>query len=211
MKLSPHPYRYPKTRHIRRHAPAGYAKHGYYQPWLEDEFVFRCVYCLKRQVWAPTDIWSADHLIPQCDAPELECDYDNLVLSCQWCNSRKSNCSVLSPTVVAYGSCLKLDDESGEVNAVSVDGVVSEQGEDLIRVLKLNHPKQVKERLKTLKNLKVMHEHAPEVWREMMGYPKDLPNLGRKIPPGGNAKEIEGIASSYYERQRRGELPDVYE
>ncbi len=211
MKLSPHPFRYPIAPHVRRHAPAGYAKHGYYQPWLEDEFSFRCLYCLKRQVWAPTDIWSADHLIPQCEAPELACAYHNLVLACQWCNNRKSDDRVPDPAEVAYGKCLEVDDASGEVRAVISDGVASELGEQLIRVLRLNHPRQVQMRRDKLRVLSVLQRAAPEDWRRLMGYPQDLPNLGPKTPPGGNAKEGEGIRASCYERRRRGELPDVYE
>ena len=84
-----HPYAYPPAAHQRRHGPAGYTDYHSYRPWLEDEFSFRCIYCLKRVVWAPTDIWTIDHLVSQDDAPHLECDYTNLVFACQFCNSQK--------------------------------------------------------------------------------------------------------------------------
>ena len=100
------PYIYPGKPHQRTHGPAGYANYTSYRPWLEDEFFFRCVYCLKRMVWAPTDQWVVDHLIPLADAPELECEYDNLVFACQFCNEQKGASHVRNPCQVGYGSCL---------------------------------------------------------------------------------------------------------
>lgn len=130
VNLVPHPFRYPLVPHVYRHGPAGYKKYRYYRPWLEDEFLFRCVYCLKRQVWAPTDVWAVDHIVPLCEAPLRECDYGNLVLACQSCNNLKLAAAVPDPVATAYGNCLKLDDDSGEVKALNEDGTI------LIRVLR---------------------------------------------------------------------------
>ena len=49
----------------------------------------------------------------------------------------------------------------------------------------------------------------PNLYRELMGYPDDLPNLGRLRPPQGN-KRPDGIANSCYERRKRGDLPETY-
>src|SRR5208337_687922 len=62
------PFAYPTEPHCRRHGPSGYTDYQSYRPWLEDEFSFRCLYCLKRMVWAPTDVWSVDHIISQDEA-----------------------------------------------------------------------------------------------------------------------------------------------
>lgn len=75
-----HPYKYPSHARGRRHRPIGYKDYRDYRPWLEDEFMFRCVYCLKRQKWARTDVWSVEHLVPQVEEPPRANDYDNLVL-----------------------------------------------------------------------------------------------------------------------------------
>lgn len=202
--LTAHPYRYPTQGRSRRHGPAGYQDYRDYRPWLEDEFLFRCVYCLKRQKWARTDIWSVDHLIPQVEASELECDYNNLVLTCQWCNNRKLADSVPDPVAVAYGNCLRLDDSTGEVRSLD------KGGEILIRVLKLNSLEHIRTRLDTLRQLKIMAQCAPDEWKRMMGFPEDLPNLRRKNPPDGNSRP-EGLDESCYERKVRNELPEVYE
>lgn len=202
--LTAHPYRYPTQPRTRRHGPAGYKDYRDYRPWLEDEFLFRCVYCLKRQKWAHTDIWSVDHLIPQVEAAELECDYNNLVLTCQWCNNRKLADSVPDPVAVAYGNCLRIDDSTGEVRSLDKDGEI------LIRVLKLNSLEHIRTRLSTLLQLKIMARCAPNEWKRMMGFPEDLPNLRRKNPPDGNSRP-EGLDESCYEQRQRNELPEVYE
>jgi hypothetical protein len=202
--LTAHPYRYPTQARSRRHGPAGYKDYRDYRPWLEDEFLFRCVYCLKRQKWARTDIWSVDHLIPQVAASELECDYNNLVLTCQWCNNRKLADSVPDPVAVAYGNCLRVDDSTGEVRSLDRDGEI------LIRVLKLNSLEHIRTRLSTLLQLKIMARCAPNEWKRMMGFPEDLPNLRRKSPPDGNSRP-EGLDESCYEQRQRNELPEVYE
>src|ERR1039458_1968128 len=65
------PYAYPARPHRRRHGPAGYLTYESHRPWIEDEFHFRCIYCLNRKVWAPTNIWAIDHLVSQDEAPVL--------------------------------------------------------------------------------------------------------------------------------------------
>lgn len=202
--LIAHPYRYPTQARGRRHGPAGYKDYRDYRPWLEDEFTFRCVYCLKRQKWARTDTWSVDHLIPQAEAPEKECDYGNLILTCQWCNNRKLADSVPDPVAVAYGNCLQVEDATGRVRALNEDGMI------LIRVLKLNSDEHVRTRSDRLRNLAIMARCAPDEWKRIMGFPEDLPNLRRKDPPEGNTRP-EGIDESWYERKQRNDLPEVYE
>lgn len=49
----PVPFAYTSTPHQRRHGPSGYDSYEAYKPWLRDEFVFRCVYCLEREMWYP--------------------------------------------------------------------------------------------------------------------------------------------------------------
>ncbi len=44
----PEAFTYPPPVTERRHGPGGYVDYGSYRPWLRDEFVFRCVYCLNR-------------------------------------------------------------------------------------------------------------------------------------------------------------------
>jgi hypothetical protein len=196
------PYAYPARPHRRRHGPAGYATYESYRPWLEDEFSFRCIYCLNRKVWSPTNIWAIDHLISQDEAPELECEYDNLVFACQFCNQQKLANRVPDPCRVAYGDCLRVEAD-GTVTALN------RHGKKLVSVIRLNHPRFVEERLKIIRVLHVLAKHAPLEFQTLMGFPADLPDLSTLKPPKGNRRP-EGISESCFARRTRDELPSVY-
>ena len=199
--LDPKPFAYPDQPHQRRHGPAGYTDYRSYRPWLEDEFWFRCVYCLKRKVWAPTDVWSVDHLLPQADAPQRECDYDNLVLACQFCNSQKHGARVPDPCCVAYGRLLTVK-EDGSVVAHGRDG------RRLVEVLRLNHPRYRQERAKMLGILSVLAQHDRRQFEELMGFPAQLPDLRRKRVPRN--RRPAGLEESCVAQRVRGALPRVY-
>ncbi len=196
------PYAYPARPHRRRHGPAGYSTYESYRPWLEDEFTFRCIYCLNRKVWSPTNIWAIDHLISQDEDPRLVCDYNNLVFACQFCNQQKLANRVPDPCRVAYGNCLHVESD-GKVMPLN------RHGERLVNVIRLNHPRFVEERLKTMRLLTILAEHAPVEFQRLMGFPSDLPDLSSLKPPQGNRRP-EGISESYFERKNRGDLPSVY-
>ena len=204
MTLTAHPYRYPAQYRCRRHGPSGYSNYRDYRPWLEDEFTFRCAYCLKRQKWATTDIWSVDHLVPQTNAPELECDYENLVLTCQYCNSRKLAESVPDPVATPYGNFIEVDENSGEISALN------EEGEVLIRILKLDNFDHTRARRDRLTSLKFIAKCSPDDWKKLMGFPEELPNLSTKKPPTGNTRPA-GLNDSHFELRRRNVLSEVYE
>ncbi len=195
------PYEYPAEAHRRRHGPAGYSDYASYGPWLADEFTFRCVYCLKRAVWAPTDTWVVDHLISRDEAPQLECDYDNLVLACQFCNGRKGPNRVPDPCRVAYGDCLR----------VERDGTITDlnkPGGRLLKVLRLNHKCYVEWRRGMIHLISVLAKHDRTLFERLMRFPSDLPDLAHRHPPRNSRPE--GIAESHFARRQRCELPPVY-
>lgn len=198
----PEPYNYPSSLHQRRHGPAGYASYEGYRPWLEDEFCFRCVYCLKRMVWAPTDVWTVDHLIPQEESADLVCAYDNLVLSCQRCNRQKSSHRVPDPCRVAYGLCLRVE-SSGRITPLNA------KGKRLVDTIRLNHERYVQEREKIIKLLRLAKNFDEAQFERMMGFPFGLPNLATCEPPGGNSRP-DGVSDSYFARRMRGDLPKTY-
>jgi hypothetical protein len=80
----PAPFAYPSTKHQRRHGPAGYDPYRGYKPWLRDEFTFRCVYCLEREMWYPNRAasFSVEHIAPKSEDPSLICVYTNLAYAC---------------------------------------------------------------------------------------------------------------------------------
>ncbi len=201
-KQPPEPYLYPGSAHQRRHGPTGYASYEAYLPWLKDEFGFRCVYCLKRIVWAPTDIWAIDHVIPKEAAPELICDYENLVLACQCCNRQKSSHRLPDPCEIGYGSCLRVEAD-GQVKWLN------RLGERIVNTIRLNHPRYVQERQKWLKLLALAAARDKELFERLMGYPADLPDLSKLKPPRGNRRP-EGVQTSFHSRRARGEELGIY-
>jgi hypothetical protein len=180
----------------------GYSSYESYRPWLEDEFYFRCIYCLNRKVWSPTNIWAIDHLISQDEAPDLECEYDNLVFACQFCNQQKLSNRVPDPCRVAYGECLQVE-ANGMVTPLNADG------RRLVSVIRLNHPRFVQERCKTMKLLRILAKHDRIAYEQMMGFPSDLPDLSTLKPPRGNRRP-KGISESCLARKSLGDLPNVY-
>jgi hypothetical protein len=196
------PYVYPVRPHRRRHGPAGYLTYESYRSWVEDEFYFRCIYCLNRKVWSPTNIWAIDHLISQNEESGLVCEYDNLAFACQFCNQQKLANRVPDPCQVAYGKCLRVESD-GTVTSLN------KHGKRLVDVIRLNHPRFIEERLKTLHLWKVLAAHDPTELQRLMAFPADLPDLSALKPPRGNRRP-EGISESCLARRNRGDLPKVY-
>ncbi len=106
----PRPFEYPNEPHERKHGPSGYANYPEYKPWLRDEFSFRCVYCLEREMWCPNraSSFSVDHIEPRSENPSLICDYENLIYSCLRCNSAKRELTILNPITVAFDKHLRV-------------------------------------------------------------------------------------------------------
>ena len=51
--------------------------------------------------------------------------------------------------------------------------------------------------------------HDSDLYRRLMGFPDDLPDLARLRPPGGNTRP-EGVQSSHFARKKTGVLPQTY-
>ena len=206
---SPAPFVYPETPHRRKHDPAGYANYQDYKPWLRDEFTFRCVYCLEREMWYPdrAGSFSGDHVVAQKDDPSRVCDYTNLVYACTRCNCLKSRVRLLDPTAVQFGQHLRIESD-GMVHALS------KEGEFLVRQLHLNKDPALavrKYHLDVLALNQEFPEHAKvqSLFLQSFCYPEELPNLVVLIPPAGNALEINKYAC-FHTRREKGLLEKVY-
>jgi HNH endonuclease len=182
----PEPFAYPKEAHARRHAPAGYKNYSDYKPWLRDDFAFRCVYCLQREMWSRerNAVFSVDHVVPRSVNPGLVCDYGNLVYACLRCNSARQDVAVLDPTREGMARHLRVE-EDGTVTGLTEDGAV------LVELLHLNAVSALQERRRVLRLLfrRVRYPDDEGVKADFLatfGYPEDLPDLRRPKPPGGN-------------------------
>jgi hypothetical protein len=122
--VSVHPYRYPPEKLIRRHGPDGYTKPRDFLPWLRDEFDFRCCYCLLREVWGQlSGNYEVEHFLPKAVRPDLKLCYQNLVYSCANCNRRKGIRFILDPAARAYGECVVVNAETGEIEPLNDEGI----------------------------------------------------------------------------------------
>jgi hypothetical protein len=196
---------YPDLRSNRLHAPAGYAAYESYRPWLRDEFIFRCVYCLKRETWGQvTGDFDIDHFQPQRLRPDLHADYANLVYACRRCNGVKQGQQIDDPFTTMTGTRIQTRPD-GTVEGIDAPAT------RLIQALDLNSPRLVEWRIIWMRIVELASQRDQGLFKRLIGFPneKDLPDLRRLKPPGGNARP-EGIAESWRALAERGELPDDY-
>lgn len=199
VKDEPQPFAYPLEPHIRRHGPFGYKDYAAYRPWLRDEFIFRCVFCLTREIWGKRRAnWDIDHFIAQAIDPLRALIYENLLYVCRSCNCQKCTHLVPDPCKIAFGQCLR----------VRVDGTIqalNEDGELLIEFLGLDADDYVEFRKLVIGTVQSLRKAGDRKMLSLwLGYPKELPDLN-PLKPLGNTKP-EGIDQSHYARRMRGEL-----
>lgn len=207
--MSVSPFHYPSTAHVRRHGPAGYSTYQQFRPWLRDEFCFRCVYCLRREVWAFQDSdFELDHDVAKSLAPELCRDYTNLVYACHNCNKRKGNKRLPSVCDVAYGACMEVlltGDSTGAIHALNDDGI------RLIDELSLDGDKITATRRLYIESIRSHEKHDRSLFLIWMGFPDELPDLLSVRPQPSSNSLPGGIGQSWFSKKQRGELPEIYE
>lgn len=206
---TPDPFTYPAQPHVRKHVPAGYKDYAEYKPWLRDEFEFRCVYCLHREMWSRDRhaSFSVDHIVPQVEDAALLCVYGNLAYACLRCNSFKQAVRVLDPTQESMGRHLRVEPDG------TVTGL-TEDGQFLIELLHLNAGPAVSERVRILRIMKLRQRYREDKdlqadFLAAFGYPEDLPDLRPLKPPKGNRLDASKFHCCYARREA-GQLPDVY-
>ncbi len=195
---------YPAERQLRRHGPSGYADCESYRPWLRDEFTFRCVYCLKRETWGQVKgEFDIDHFRAQSVDPLDKLDYGNLVYACHRCNLVKSDRTVSNPLARLISTLVVMQGD-GMLHAHDTET------QQLIEQIDLNSPAVVSWRLKWLRLIALAadNDNDPELVRELLGFPNDLPDLGKRTPPVNH--RVEGLQESWFEQRRRGILPANY-
>lgn len=197
------PFVYPTLPHERRHGPLGYADHASYRPWLRDEFAFRCVYCLRREAMCQEfGEFAVDHFLPVKHRPDLRTDYANLLYVCVRCNLRKMDRFVADPLTHLISDALSVRPD-GTLDALT------RESRQIVRVLKLNVPSLITYRRMWIAILDLSHVRDPILYRRILGFPDDLPDLAALQPPGGNSRPA-GVDESSLRRRQKGELPDIY-
>lgn len=194
---------YPALPHVRRHGPRGYRDYASFRDWLRDEFDFRCVFCLVREEWVRrVAVYHVDHFVPISREPSLATEYDNLLYVCSTCNAMKSQLPVPSPSEFALGECVVVQPD-GSIQPLNSVGRL------IIRLLRLDNGENTEFRRRMLRILALAERCDAELFRDLMKYPDDLPDLATKQPPDGNTRP-EGLEQSCFARRARGELPATY-
>lgn len=197
------PFTYPPTVHVRRHGPRGYAEMESYRPWIRDEFDFRCVYCLLRERWGQfRGIFAIDHFLPIAQHPDKASDYDNLLYACVTCNAAKGDRLVPDPLSVLTSQTVHVDSNGN----IQTDNAEAGQ---LIELLGLDSEASAEFRKLWLEIVALAEQHDPDLYANLMGYPADLPNLGRLRPPEGNSRPA-AVHQSSFARRQAGTLPATY-
>jgi hypothetical protein len=160
------------------------------------------VYCLKRETWGQiTSEFELDHFEPQSLNPESGRDYLNLVYACRRCNSVKGEQAVADPIRLLQSTpTATLPD--GEVRALDRDT------RRLVLQLDLNSPRLKSWRVQWMRIVDLAREHDSGLYSQLVGFPKDLPDLRRLRPPR-NARKV-GLAQCAFVRRERGDLPSEY-
>jgi hypothetical protein len=197
----PNPFAYPNTAHVRKHGPHGYADYQDYRPWLRDEFIFRCVFCLYREQWPSTQIFQIDHLLPRSRHPERELDYDNLLYLCPRCNGNKRAQLVPDPCRVALANCLRVHPD-GTITAQNRTGLL------LVKALRLDNAAYTQMRSLMIQIVNSCARGDRGLFASLMGFPRDLPDLSNLNCPGN--KRPDGVRDCFHALRGRGELPEVY-
>jgi hypothetical protein len=200
------PFEYPLGPHARRHGPHGYADYPSFQPWLRDEFSFRCVYCLIREQWGLVrSNFNIDHFRPTAHHPALVTDYDNLLYACATCNVAKG-ARVLPDPMTSLTAAVVRVEEDGTIHAEH-----NSEAARLIDLLGLDGRDYIEFRKLWIKIIAMAArvDQDPDLYRRLMGFPDDLPDLRLLRPPGGNSRPW-GVEQSAFVRRERGELPSCY-
>jgi hypothetical protein len=196
-------FTYPTDPHVRRHGPQGYASIGSYRPWLRDEFSFRCVYCLLREQWSLLPgMFDIDHFRPVVHHADMALTYDNLLYCCASCNAAKWAHRLPNPEQVLVAADVEMHDDG------RIEGK-SRQARQLIRVLGLDDPEYNELRVLWRRMIGSAKEFDPALFQQLMGYPKDLPDLTSLRPPKGNTRP-EGVGQSFHAQKQAGTLAETY-
>jgi hypothetical protein len=193
---------YPAGPHVRRHGPQGYASYVSYHAWLRDEFSFRCVYCLLREQWARHGALGIDHFLAAAHRAEKVTDYDNLLYACATCNAAKQDRLLPDPLRVLTRPRVHVAD----------DGTIHTEDPEagrLIEMLGLDSEQSTEFRALWIGIVALAAQHDTELYRKLMGFPGELPNLARLRPPKGNTRR-DGLLQCWHARKQSGTLQETY-
>jgi hypothetical protein len=160
---------------------------------------------LFRERWCPILSFHLEHFVAQAVDKTKKTVYRNLVYACPTCNAAKSDHRIPNP----------IRELTRDSLTVHEDGTIechSKQAQKIVRTLGLDSSEYNEWRRLMIGIIAMAaatntgkHKH---LFKDLMGYPNDLPDLGRKSPAKNSRSK--GLAESALERRKRDELPDIY-
>ena len=199
---------YPTEPHRRRHGPTGYKDYESYREWLRDEFSYRCVYSLVREQWiARPGNFDIDHMEPRADRPDLTCEYDNLLYLTHQVNLVRNRRPLPDPCKFALGECLRVHSDGDRVGEVEA---LNELGERIIRILRLDSEDATGFRRRMFAILRSLAINDVRMFRQLVGFPSDLPDLRAAKRRNRDNTRPEGIRQSALQLRENGTLPNWY-
>jgi hypothetical protein len=147
-------------------------------------------------------LFDIDHFQPTVNRPGLASKYDNLLYACATCNATKRELLVPDPLTVLIHSIAHIS-EDGRIHTNSPEAAC------LVELLGLDSEDSVEFRMTWIGIIALSAAVDDALYRKLMGFPNDLPNLKRLRPPGGN-KRPDSLSASHHAQRERGALPDTY-
>lgn len=181
-----HPFAYPSGAHHRRNQPPQYGSYPRYKPWLRDEFVFTCVYCLSRETWnRNTSFFGVEHFRAKSLHKRGIVDYPNLLYACNECNRIKGAQvlpETLHPELAGWSDDLAIHDD-GSIRHLT------KRGKAIISWFQLDSPELTRWRRMHFdafrEATKRAHKssQARQRLKDLFGFPTDMP----RFPKGSGA------------------------
>ena len=129
-------------------------------------------------------------------------DYDNLIYACTTCNLTKQALVIPDPLAVLIDADVHVT-EDGPIQANTPEAAC------LIESMGLDSEELVEFRMTWIGIIALAARCDSALFRRIMGFPGDLPDLANLLPPGGNTRPA-GVDKSYRMQRERGELPSSY-
>lgn len=149
-----------------------------------------------------TGEFDIDQFLPSSVRPDLALVYENLNYACRRCNGVKWDQVVDDPFAVMRGGRIETRPD-GTVHGRDVEA------RRMVLALDLNSPKLVEWRTMWMRIVELAQEHDPDLLRQLIRFPPDLPDLRRLRPPEGNSLP-PGLDESWTALAERNELPSSY-
>lgn len=190
---------YPESITERFHGPAGYTNLQRFRDWVRDEFIFRCVYCLRRETWEPDHhVFESDHLAPVSLDKTRELDYSNLLYACRVCNGKKGQQQTDDPlTTLRFPIVHVLPDGTLRAN--------DEKAARMIKQVGLNSSGMKRWRLWWMRAIELAFKNDQNLFKALTGFPDDLPDLRTRREPYNSRPESKH--QCWFALRERGLLP----